>query len=175
MTYSQKTTIFGNAIHDNRRGIFCWDTEKLLVYENDILTNDIGIQMLDCQGSIYQNNFINNTVQINSDGGVYGNDPSDIIWYNVTARQGNYWSDYNGTDMNEDHIGDTPHIFDLNYTDSYPLVNPLSVSASIENENGSVRDMQLLVVFVVILGGVVTVICLLVFLNRRHYFIKKPL
>ena len=36
--------------------------------------------------------------------------------------EGNYWSDYNGTDDDQDGIGDTPYIIDANNIDHYPLV-----------------------------------------------------
>jgi hypothetical protein len=35
---------------------------------------------------------------------------------------GNYWSGYNGTDSDQDGIGDTPYIIDENNTDHYPLM-----------------------------------------------------
>lgn len=120
--FAQDLTISGNVLRDNENGVFCWDTENLLVCGNSILRNGIGIKILDCQGSIYQNNFINNTLQINSDGGIYGNDPSNIVWHN--GRKGNYWSDYNGTDANHDGVGDDPHIFDVDYVDKYPFMYP---------------------------------------------------
>ena len=38
--------------------------------------------------------------------------------------EGNYWSDYSGTDSNNDGVGDTPFYIDENNQDDYPLVNP---------------------------------------------------
>lgn len=52
---------------------------------------------------------------------------------------GNYWKDYNGTDQNNDGIGDTPYIANFRYTengmiktvdvvlDDYPLMAPYVV------------------------------------------------
>jgi len=62
---------------------------------------------------IFHNNFINNTIQVSSSG-------STDFWDN--GQQGNYWSDYNGTDSNQDGIGDTPYIIEENNTDRYPLM-----------------------------------------------------
>ena len=45
------------------------------------------------------------------------------MWDN--GNEGNYWSDYNGTDTNSDGIGDTPYYIDSNNTDHYPLMGML--------------------------------------------------
>lgn len=36
--------------------------------------------------------------------------------------EGNYWSDYNGTDQDQDSIGDSPYRVDQNNQDNYPLM-----------------------------------------------------
>jgi hypothetical protein len=55
------------------------------------------------------------------------------VWDNGYPSGGNYWSDYNGTDLllgsgqNEtgsDGIGDTPYVIDANNRDNYPLMKP---------------------------------------------------
>jgi hypothetical protein len=65
---------------------------------------------------IYHNDIIGNTYQLQ--GNFTGN-----IWNN-TAKEGNYWSDYEGEDLDSDGIGETktPH----RGVDSYPLDNPRS-------------------------------------------------
>lgn len=37
--------------------------------------------------------------------------------------EGNYWSNYNGTDLDVDGIGDTPYIIDESNQDNHPLMN----------------------------------------------------
>jgi len=168
--FAEDVTISGNILRDNEKGVFCWDTENLLVCGNSILRNDIGIKILDCQGSIYQNNFVDNALQINSDGGYYGNDPSAIVWHNDSVKQGSFWSDYNGTDTNSDGVGDTPHLFDLNYTDRYPLMTPILVPEFHGAENQTVTDTQTLTTRIGLIASGVAVISvvLLVYFKKRN-------
>jgi parallel beta-helix repeat protein len=44
------------------------------------------------------------------------------------GREGNYWSSYNGTDNNQDGIGDTPYIINEKNQDNYPLMNPIDTT-----------------------------------------------
>jgi len=46
--------------------------------------------------------------------------PAINIWDN--GSEGNYWSNYNGTDSNGDGVGDTPYVIDENNQDNYPLM-----------------------------------------------------
>jgi len=71
---------------------------------------------LDSYGSgitVYHNNFINSTIQVHSVG-------SEDVWDN--GCEGNYWSDYNGTDLDGDGIGDT--LLPYHPFDNYPLMSP---------------------------------------------------
>lgn len=81
--------------------------------ENTIRKGDYGISTMHSNGNtIYHNNFIDNKVQ------QYHLNSSNK-WDN--GEEGNYWSDYNGADLNGDGVGDTltPHLG----VDYYPLVN----------------------------------------------------
>lgn len=61
-----------------------------------------------------------------------------------SSYMGNYWSEYNEVDSNNDGIGDTPYILDQHlpsaqwvYLDSYPLVDPLSNYTILGEASGS--------------------------------------
>ena len=65
---------------------------------------------------IYHNSFINNEHQAYDDS--IGNQWDD-------GSEGNYWSDYNGKDILDDNIGDTPYnIPGGSSVDRYPLMDP---------------------------------------------------
>jgi len=90
----------------------------------------------DNKNIIYHNNFMNNMYQVTC----YS---APNIWDDCYPSGGNYWSDYNGTDLfsglfqNEtgsDGIGDTPYIINTNNIDGYPLIRRYG---SIRNLNTS--------------------------------------
>jgi nitrous oxidase accessory protein len=74
--------------------------------------------------TFYHNNFINNDAQIPTGRGGYRAKFDN-------GREGNYWSDYNGTDADLDGIGDTPYVIDYGghiWKDNYPLMAPFDIS-----------------------------------------------
>jgi parallel beta-helix repeat protein len=77
--------------------------------------------------TIFHNNFINTTEAYVDPNAV------DNVWDNGCPSGGNYWSDYNATDLysgpcqnitGSDGIGDLPHVIDENNQDRYPLMKP---------------------------------------------------
>jgi len=97
--------------------------------ENTIIGCSCGIEMnyIFSGNRFLHNNFINNTVQINFYGPVIVNS-----WNNTC--EGNYWSDYIGTDSDNDGIGDTPYVIDSNNIDHCPLMNHFWNPADINHD-----------------------------------------
>jgi nitrous oxidase accessory protein len=58
---------------------------------------------------------------------VYLNNLTETLNFWDNGREGNYWDDYNGTDVNGDGIGDTPYVIDADNVDYYPLMFPFDV------------------------------------------------
>lgn len=92
------------------------------ITENYIVNNTLGIFRVETSNNaVYHNNFINNTVQISECNCTDRSTIPSSTWDN--GAEGNYWSDYNGTDSNGDGIGDTPYVIDEKNQDNRPLMN----------------------------------------------------
>lgn len=122
-----------NALHNNvassntQRGIAIYSSINNTAWANTISSNnESGIWLCNATNNkIYHNNIINNTRQVYDF--AWDNPPwpnSTNTWDDGYPSGGNYWNDYNGTDTNEDAIGETPYTIDLNNQDSYPLTAP---------------------------------------------------
>jgi len=74
------------------------------------------VNCLDSKYSIYHNNFYDHMPSATG-----GND-----WDN--GFEGNYWTDYNGTDYDGNGIGDIPYILNDKNIDHYPLMGPWTVT-----------------------------------------------
>jgi parallel beta-helix repeat protein len=109
------STVIKNSITDNLEGIrLSWSSANS-ISENSIVTNEYGVALKNSSNNkLHHNNFIDNLEQ------VFVENSSVNVWDD--GLEGNYWSDYNGTDANHDGIGDTPYIIDANNTDNYPLM-----------------------------------------------------
>ena len=118
--YSDDNWILDNSIVDNLyQGIYLSDSSNNTVCGNKIANSEYGMEVYGSNNFIYLNNFLNNT-----DYQVYTYNDMPNFWDN--GVEGNYWSDYNGTDANLDGIGDSWRVFDSNNTDHYPLMSMFS-------------------------------------------------
>jgi parallel beta-helix repeat protein len=96
-------------------------SHKNLLFCNTVADNSIGIYILGMDNKIYHNNFLHNLNQANINIQSHDNN-----WSMSYPECGNYWSNYVGSDLNNDGIGDIPHIIDIDNTDAYPLMGMFS-------------------------------------------------
>lgn len=97
-------TVDSNFIVDNATGLFMEAVRKTMFHGNVIAENDTALEMFtSSDGNTFtENNFVENL------------SPLHLIGRGTTTRwqadgRGNYWSDYDGYDLNGDGIGDVPH------------------------------------------------------------------
>lgn len=117
-----------NIVNCSDKAVWFKFTKENLFVGNTIANSTIGLAFMWTDNNIvYQNNFVDNTKQVAG-----GPEPifsgGNGVRYSICqwddGGEGNFWSDYNGTDANRDGIGDTPYIVNEKNTDNYPIVNP---------------------------------------------------
>lgn len=126
LAYSSYNVIVSNNLSNNGGvdvGVLSWGSLQFMhshnnsILENVVADNFCGGVSLENSNSnlIFHNNFIDN--------GFYQAECNESanVWDN--GCEGNFWSDYNGTDSDGDGIGDTPYIIDGNNQDICSLMN----------------------------------------------------
>jgi parallel beta-helix repeat protein len=163
LRFATQVKILNNVITGNDIGIICYSSTYNTILRNEISSNVLnGIQFLNSRynsvsenmiiknrggidlyvstsNSIYRNNFNNTHTQTESD---QPNTWDDGI-------EGNYWSDYSGTDNNHDGIGDTPYNItaanqeEPTSQDNYPLMGMIhSINVTTDNETYSIFSIS---------------------------------
>jgi parallel beta-helix repeat protein len=127
---SSGNIISGNNVTNNLfYGILLtWSSNYNVLTDNTVACTDYdGLRLFKSSNNmIFQNSFVNNSPQVST------GDSLDNVWDDGYSSGGNYWSDYNATDLysgpnqNEtgsDGIGDTPYVIDAYNRDNYPLMH----------------------------------------------------
>lgn len=139
--------VSGNTIERDHVGISIsnnlWLPSSHRIVSNTIAYNDIGLlagnAAMDAlkDSFIFHNNFVENTEQAKIVPLFPGNPTPPNFWDDGYPSGGNFWSDYNGTDLysgsyqnilGSDGIGDTPVIIDPTNIDHYPLMTLYNTS-----------------------------------------------
>jgi parallel beta-helix repeat protein len=101
-------------------GIYLYRSRNNRILENTIENNvNWGIWFSDARNnSIFRNNVSGNSPQVSD------NNPDANVWYDAEKKEGNWWSDYRGTDGDRDFVGDTPYAIQGpgGAVDAYPFV-----------------------------------------------------
>jgi len=131
---SSNITLSNNTIINNEwDGIYLVYSDNNFLYGNIVSSNKrYGIMLSECGNNrIFHNNFINNYMNQTCLYQSFNN-----MWNASYPSGGNYWSDYNGVDLNSgpyqndtgsDGIGDYPYSLDAYNQDYYPLIAPISL------------------------------------------------
>ena len=114
--------LINNMIADSTwHNLLIYSSQNCVIIENNFTNGHYGIEITDelrnpprfDNNSIYHNCFVNNEVQA-------AISESVNIWDN--GAEGNYWSDYKGTDDDGDGVGDVPYGIDKYNQDNCPLM-----------------------------------------------------
>jgi len=194
LTVSTGNMISGNNLTANVQGI-CFERKgaimdnddpynSTIIYEcsnntfskNNISENNCGVRMSSTSNNTFSgNNFINNTEKIKMEDSTHFLDANDIepsssrfasinFWDN--GEEGNYWSNYTGTDSDDNGIGDTPYVIDENNQDNYPLMNPYETSEVPDGKKPATSDLTLITIAAVI--GLVIVVGVAVYRRKNR-------
>ena len=133
-------------------GMYIW-TENNTVIGNAVSENIVGILLSGCNNVITRNYIGKNAMGIFFGVNTPGDEPINITLthnsftdndvhfsgcfcegYNTTesvhtwddGEEGNFWSDYNGTDTDGDGVGDTSYVIDVQNQDRYPLIQAVA-------------------------------------------------
>lgn len=122
-----KNTITAGVYGTGDVGLRICGSDTSVIDGNTIADNHLnGLELMEgtANTTVFHNNFVNNTNQLNLTGSY------NTTWDN--GCEGNYWSNYVGTDVDDDGVGDTALPWEG--VDQYPLINRYWSSGDIDHD-----------------------------------------
>lgn len=142
LSHSKNCSVLSNMIQKNDYGIYIIHSNQNVVTKNSLINQSKYGVFICCNSKnnkLYMNTFINNT---HSAYDLFSNQ-----WHQNNI--GNYWSDYSGSDLNNDGIGDSAYSIEGETAfDPYPLVNS-SYSFNDFNKSSKQTPLDSLILFLI--------------------------
>jgi parallel beta-helix repeat protein len=176
--------IYSNSIIHNVYGFVAWGGNNNTFFANDLVNNTCGVEVGYLGGSptnctLHHNNFFGSIQQVSTRSsqtyipGLWS-EPFNRTGLFDDGREGNYWSDYVGTDSDGDGKGDNPYVIDLDRKDNYPLMSPFDISsASISDAFPDIPDehesepFPITRIIALVVTAAVVAVGLLVYFEKR--------
>jgi nitrous oxidase accessory protein len=168
------STITNNTIYNTIGGSMCnqnvFSKNLVSIYtsfsnsSNNVFTeNSFGSLITITLTNTVNNTFYHNLFGRGGEEAVHLRNASNFnFWDN--GVEGNFWTDYNGSDADGDGVGDVPYVVDANNVDRYPLMEPYDI----ENGKVVVPSPRLFSGYIVsvIVVVVIVVVCFFVYLRN---------
>jgi len=143
LAYTMNSTVTSNLITNNANGIFFYGSTGNRIIANNITNNGYAVYIggatvaflggtasytPSSDNLFHHNNFVNNSQTVyDAAGSQWVNSaPSANSWDNGAA--GNFWSDYSGTDANDDGVGDSFRVVYADQRDRFPLMKAVEMT-----------------------------------------------
>jgi parallel beta-helix repeat protein len=108
---SNRNNLTSNELNNNLQyGVYLFSSNNSFIFNNTIKSNNYGINILASRDNNIYNNFFNNTILNANATGINNWNKTKTAGINIINGSwigGNFWSDYNGSDLNRDGIGNT--------------------------------------------------------------------
>lgn len=154
LAFTSNSIITNNVFTCNTNGIHLYGSPNNQFTYNNITGNDYAVYIsggtisfiggpisyTPSSGNLFHhNNFVGNNQTLYDLAGAYNvnSPPSANTWDN--SKEGNYWSNYSGTDVDGDGIGDARYFIYANNTDNFPLISAVKITLASQEPSPS-RD-----------------------------------
>jgi hypothetical protein len=153
--WTTNNAFFNNSVSECVVGVLLSGSENNIT-ENYLARNEVGLFFgtnepgtVPLNLTVSHNSFEENVRQLGGCLCQGASNASELIHTWDNGKEGNYWSDYNGTDANKDGIGDIPYMFDVQNEDRFPLMYSPVPQPAVTQVSPINADILILVAFVV--------------------------
>ena len=123
---SSNNSITGNRLENNDYGMYLGENSENNVVVGNTISGSVheGVRQFHSSSNTFYHNNFDNTQNVYDSGLAFtGYSYLSInVWDD--GKEGNFWSDYGGTDEDGNGIGDTPYEAEYSNQDRYPLMKP---------------------------------------------------